>query len=146
MSPVLTHDARGQKTDPLSFLPEGLLDCPSLKPVQFDVQSRSQAFMKAWSKGVHFVGKEWFVDDHWKAVAATAEDCLPVPNILELNDALNTMGGAKRLFFSLMVSLYSPNEGKAMLKYCGFRGLADLACLDVERRQIISDLIMHCSV
>ena len=143
MNIVVSHSELGEKTKLAPFVSEQLLDRSLLKPVQFDVQSRSHAFTSAWSKGVQFVGEQWFVDDPWGGAAATGEECIPTPNVLKLNDALETMGGAQCLFFSLMVSFYSPREGSAMLKRCGFCGLADLSRLDTERRQIISDLMMH---
>lgn len=143
MNTVLSHSELGQTTELVPLVSEQLLDRQLLKPIQFDVKSRSHAFTSAWSKGVQFVGEQWFVNDSWGEAAATGEKCIPTPNVLMLSDALKSMGGAQCLFFSLMVSFYSPLEGNAMLKQCGFNGLADLSRLDTEHRQIISDLMMH---
>ena len=62
-----------------------------------------------------------------------------------LNDALGVLSGGQRMFLSAMVSFYNSREGAAMLKRCGFEGLADLGGLDLERRQVIADLVLNYS-
>ena len=47
------------------------------------------------------------------------------------------------MFLSAMVSFYNAREGAAMLRRCGFEGLSDLGGLDLERRQVISDLMLN---
>lgn len=47
------------------------------------------------------------------------------------------------MFLAAMVSFYIAGEGTAMLRHCGFEGLADLGCLDLQRRQVISDLVLN---
>ncbi len=44
-----------------------------------------------------------------------------------------------------MVSIYNAREGAAVLKHCGFEGLSDLGGLDLERRQVIADLVLNYS-
>lgn len=65
------------------------------------------------------------------------------PNMLMLNDALGVRSGGQRMFLSAMVSFYNAREGAAMLKRCGFEGLSDFGGLDLERRKVIADLILH---
>lgn len=65
------------------------------------------------------------------------------PNMLKLNDALGVLSSGQRMFLSAMVSFYNAREGGAMLKHCGFEGLADLGGLDLERRKLIADLVLH---
>ena len=47
------------------------------------------------------------------------------------------------MFLSAMVSFYNTDEGGALLKRCQFEGLADLGGLDLERRKVIADLLLH---
>lgn len=115
-----------------------------IKPIPFDTPSPS--FTRAWKKGVELLGNQWFVDEASTSASAVGEKCIPKPNVLLLGDALDSLGGADALFFSLMVGFYSTSEGKSMLRRCNFSGLADLACLDATRRQVICDLILHSGI
>lgn len=63
--------------------------------------------------------------------------------MLMLNDALGVLSSGQRLFLSAMVSFYNAREGSAMLKRCGVDGLADLGNLDLQRRKVIADLLLH---
>ncbi len=47
------------------------------------------------------------------------------------------------MFLSSMVSFYDAREGGAMLRRCQFEGLADLGGLDLQRRKVIADLLLH---
>lgn len=115
----------------------------TLKPINVD--ACPAAFAEGWRRGVELVGKEWFVDDVDDASGQTLkQQCLPQPNILLLTEAMQTLGGAQRLFFALLVSFFCPAEGEVMLRQCRFSGFADLSCLDHERRQVIADLVVHC--
>ena len=65
--------------------------------------------------------------------------------MLLLNDALDVLSGGQRMFLSAMVSFYNAREGGSMLRRCGFEGLSDLGGLDLERRQVIADLVLNYS-
>lgn len=104
-----------------------------------------QAFFLAWKRGVGIVGHEWFGDGTREGLlrAKTRYDLRP--NLLLLNDALRILSSSQGLFLSAMVSFYNVREGAAMLRRCGFEGLADLGLLDLERRQVIADLVLNHS-
>ncbi|TBU88451.1 hypothetical protein [Phytopseudomonas dryadis] len=107
--------------------------------------SAPQAFFQAWKRGVELVGPEWFGDGTRDGLrhAASAGDLLP--DMLALNDALSVLSRSQGLFLSAMVSVYNAREGAAMLRRCGFEGLSDLGDLDLERRQVIADLVLNYS-
>lgn len=103
------------------------------------------AFFQAWKRGVKVVGPQWFGDGTHEGLrhAVSIEDLRP--DMLGLNDALRTLSSNQGLFLSLMVSFFNAREGAAMLRRCRFEGLADLGDFDLERRQIIADLLMNYS-
>lgn len=107
--------------------------------------SASDAFFQAWKRGAEIAGPEWFGDGTREGLRSAASKWDLRPNLLVLNDALGVLSGGQRMFLSAMVSFYNAREGAAMLKRCGFEGLADLGGLDLERRQVIADLVLNYS-
>lgn len=103
------------------------------------------AFFQAWKRGVEIAGPEWFGDGTRESLCHATSKWDLRPNLLMLNDALSVLSGGQRMFLSAMVSFYNAREGAAMLKRCGFEGLADLGGLDLERRQVIADLVLNYS-
>ena len=104
-----------------------------------------EAFFEAWKRGAEIAGHEWFGDGTREGLRRAASKWDLRPNLLELNDALGVLSGGQRMFLSAMVSFYNSREGAAMLKRCGFEGLSDLGGLDLERRQVIADLVLNYS-
>ncbi|VFR73711.1 FIG01211190: hypothetical protein [plant metagenome] len=104
-----------------------------------------QAFFLAWKRGVEIAGPEWFGDGTREGLQRATVKWDLRPNLLLLNDALGVLSGGQRMFLSAMVSFYNAREGAAMLRRCGFEGLADLGGLDLERRQVIADLVLNYS-
>ncbi|PBK03675.1 hypothetical protein CNQ84_13960 [Pseudomonas abyssi] len=107
--------------------------------------SAPHVFLQAWKRGVAIAGPEWFGDGTEAGLRTATNKWDLCPNLWVLNDALDILSGGKRLFLSVMVSFYNAEEGGAMLERCGFMGLADLAALDLERRQVIADLVLNYS-
>lgn len=107
--------------------------------------SAPDAFFQAWKRGAEIAGPEWFGDGTREGLRSAASKWDLRPNLLVLNDALGVLSGGQRMFLSAMVSFYNAREGAAMLKRCGFEGLADLGGLDLERRQVIADLVLNYS-
>ena len=104
-----------------------------------------EVFFEVWKCGVEIAGPEWFGDGIREGLRRVASKWDLRPNLLELNDALGVLSGGQRMFLSAMVSFYNSREGAAMLKRCGFEGLSDLGGLDLERRQVIADLVLNYS-
>ena len=103
------------------------------------------AFFQAWKRGAEIAGPEWFGDGTREGLHRATSKWELRPNLLMLNDALGVLSGGQRMFLSAMVSFYNAREGAAMLKRCGFEGLSDLGGLDLERRQVIADLVLNYS-
>lgn len=104
-----------------------------------------QAFFEAWKRGVELAGPNYFGSTDYELnhlVHATNKDHLR-PILLRIADDLGVLSGGERLFLSAMVSFYDSREGGAMLKRCGFEGLSDLGRLDLQRRQIVADLLLN---
>ncbi|MFW2928954.1 hypothetical protein [Pseudomonas aeruginosa] len=102
-----------------------------------------ETFFQAWKRGAEIAGAEWFGDGTHEGLRRAESKWDLRPNLLVLNDALGVLSGRQRMFLSAMVSFYNAREGAAMLKRCGFEGLADLGGLDLERRQVIADLVLN---
>jgi hypothetical protein len=122
-------------------LPQELLDQIALEQLHFD--RAPQAFFAAWKRGVEITGAEWFGDGTREGLQRATVKWNLRPNIQMLSDALGVLSSGQRMFLSAMVSFYNAREGGAMLKRCGFEGLSDLGGLDLERRKVIADLVLH---
>ncbi|KSK92055.1 hypothetical protein [Pseudomonas aeruginosa] len=124
-------------------LPEDVLDQMALEQAHFD--AAPQAFFEAWKRGAEIAGPEWFGDGTPEGLQRAASKWDLRPKVLLLNDALDVLSGGQRMFLSAMVSFYNAREGGAMLRHCGFEGLSDLGGLDLQRRQVITDLVLNYS-
>lgn len=102
-----------------------------------------EAFFQAWKRGVQIAGYQWFGDGTREGFARAKTKWELRPDLLVLNDALGVLSSGERMFLSAMVSIYNAPEGGAMLKRCGYEGLSDLGGLDLERRRVIADLVLH---
>ena len=99
--------------------------------------------MQAWKRGVQIAGAEWFGDGTHAGLQQATSKWELRPNVQRLNEALGVLSSGQRLFLATMVSFYNASEGGAMLKRCQFEGLADLGGLDLERRKVIAELVLH---
>ncbi|WP_313024532.1 hypothetical protein [Pseudomonas lopnurensis] len=122
-------------------LPPELLDQLALEDLHF--AQAPEAFFKAWKRGAEIAGAEWFGDGTVEGLRLATSKWHLRPNMLQLNDALGVLSGGQRMFLSAMVSFYNSREGGAMLRRCQFEGLADLGGLDLQRRRVIADLVLH---
>ena len=101
------------------------------------------AFFQAWKRGAEIAGAEWFGNGTQAGLERATTKWDLRPNMLLVNDALGVLSAGQRMFLSAMVSFYNAREGAAMLRRCGFEGLADLDGLDLERRKVIADLVLN---
>lgn len=124
-------------------LPEDVIDQIAREEAHFVLAPA--AFFHAWKRGVEIAGVEWFGNGTREGFLNATSKWDLRPNLLLLNDALGVLSGGQRLFLSAMVSFYNAREGAAMLKRIGFEGLADLGGLDLERRQVIAQLVLNYS-
>lgn len=122
-------------------LPQEVIDLIAREERHF--ADAPEAFFQAWKRGVELAGPEWFGDGTRAGLQCAATKWDLRPRVLLLNDALGVLSGGQRMFLSAMVSFYNAAEGAAMLRRCGFEGLSDLGNLDLERRQVIADLVLN---
>lgn len=122
-------------------LPQDALDQITREILHFD--NAPAAFLEAWKRGIQIAGVEWFGDGTREGLQQAKSKWELRPNVQRLNDALGVLSGGQRMFLSAMVSFYNASEGGALLKRCQFEGLADLGGLDLERRKVIADLLLH---
>ncbi|MDH0639248.1 MULTISPECIES: hypothetical protein [Pseudomonas] len=122
-------------------LPPDVLDQITRELQHFD--NAPAAFLDAWKRGIQFAGVEWFGDGTHEGLQHAKSKWELRPNVQRLNDALGVLSSGQRMFLSSMISFYNASEGGALLKRCQFEGLADLGGLDLERRRVIADLLLH---
>jgi len=106
-------------------------------------RNAEQTFLEAWKRGVAIAGPSGF-GDGTRAGLMTAKTKWDLrPNLVALNRAMGTLSPGQRMFVAAMVSFYNSRDGGAMLKCCGFDGLADFGGLDLSRRKVIADLTLN---
>lgn len=102
-----------------------------------------QAFFVTWRYGVSIAGYRWFGDGTLSNMEQANSKWDLCPRMQAIRKALGVLSSGERLFLAAMASFYNANDGGKLLKLCGFRGLADLDTLDVERRQVIARLMLY---
>lgn len=102
-----------------------------------------QAFFEAWKRGVQIAGPQWFGDGTREGFEHATDKWDLRPSMRSIRSALGVLSPGERMFLAAMASVYNAREGGALLKRCGFQGLSDLTGLDLERRQVIADLVLH---
>jgi hypothetical protein len=104
-----------------------------------------QAFFDAWRRGVELAGPALFGEGTRESFDRAAGKWDLCPNVDLISEAISVMSSGERVFLAAMVSFYNAEHGGALLKRVGVHGLADLGGLDLKRRRIIADLLMHYS-
>lgn len=125
----------------IQSLPPQLLDQLAREDLHF--AQAPEAFFKAWQRGVKIAGAGWFGDGTREGLQHATNKWQLCPDLRRINQALGVLSSGERMFLSAMVSFYNARDGGAMLKRCQFEGLADLGGLDLERRKVIADLLLH---
>ncbi|MBS0417993.1 MAG: hypothetical protein JSR66_09790 [Proteobacteria bacterium] len=102
-----------------------------------------EVFLSAWKRGVTFVGSHLFgaVPHADVELAQTKWDLRPKVRVI--GRALRSMLPLEQIFVAGLVSFYNAEDGGHLLKRAGFRGLIDLAPLDLPRRAVIAGLILN---
>jgi len=100
-------------------------------------------FFQAWKRGVAIAGHTWFGNGTRENLVVAVSIWDLCPRMSDIDDHLDVMSRGERLFLAAMVSFYNAYDTAFLLKRCGFEGLADLGRLDLERRKVITDLILN---
>ncbi|MFP9230722.1 hypothetical protein [Pectobacterium cacticida] len=103
------------------------------------------AFFQAWKQGVEIAGPQWFGDGTLDGLYQAQDKWELCPDVPRISKAIGVMSGGERMFLAAMVSFYNERKGGALLKRCGFHGLAGFSGLDLQRRQVIAELVLHYS-
>jgi hypothetical protein len=101
------------------------------------------AFFDAWKRGVKIAGPQWFGDGTRDGLQRATKKWDLCPRCDAITDAFGVLSSGERMFLAAMVSIYSGYDGGALLRRCDFEGLCDLGGLDLERRQVIVDLLLN---
>jgi hypothetical protein len=100
-------------------------------------------FLSAWKRGVALAGSHLFGagPDADVELAQTKWDLCPKVRVI--GRAMRAMRPLEQFFLAGLVSFYNAEDGGHLLKRAAFRGLIDLAPLDLARRAVIADLILN---
>ncbi|WP_338807022.1 hypothetical protein V8U11_08150 [Pseudomonas chlororaphis] len=101
------------------------------------------AFFAAWKRGVEIAGPRWFGNGTRDGLIQARNKWDICPDVPRIGKALGFMSSGERMFLAAMVSFYNSRKGATLLRRSGFEGLADLSGLDLQRRQVIADLVLH---
>ncbi|MBV59847.1 MAG: hypothetical protein CMH65_00930 [Nevskiales bacterium] len=124
-----------------SSLPQEVLDQIARERAHF--VNAPSAFFQAWKQGVAMAGPRLFGDgtrEGWERSSDKWDLC---PKTSLIKRTIGAMSSGEKVFLAALVSFYNSREGGALLKRCGVVGLADLGGLDLERRQVITGLLLN---
>ena len=104
-----------------------------------------QAFFDAWKRGVELAGPTLFGEGTRESFARAVDKWDLCPNVDAIGEAIGAMSSGERVFLAAMVSFYNAEDGGVLLQRVGVHGFADLGGLDLPRRRVIADLLLHYS-
>ncbi|KXU38354.1 hypothetical protein AXE65_01970 [Ventosimonas gracilis] len=122
-------------------LPDGALEQIEREQQHFELAPHE--FFHAWKRGVEIAGPQWFGEGSREGLNRASSIWDLRPNLPMIAEALDVLSRGERLFLAAMVSFYNAHDSAPLLKRCDFEGLADLGRLDLERRQVITDLVLN---
>lgn len=102
-----------------------------------------QSFFDAWRQGVELAGPGLFGKGTSDGLDLAACKWDLRPRMTEIRRCIGPMSSGQRVFLAALTSFYNAKEGGALCKRVGVHGLADLGVLDLQRRQVIADLILN---
>ncbi|MDR1935846.1 MAG: hypothetical protein LBS49_09780 [Candidatus Accumulibacter sp.] len=126
---------------PRPSLPQDVLDQIAREERHFS--QAAGKFFQAWKRGVEIAGSQWFGDGTRAGLQSAASKWDLCPQVAPIQDALGVLSGGERMFLAALVSFYDSCDGGELLKRCDFQGLADLAGLDLDRRQVLAELLLY---
>lgn len=123
------------------FLPSEFVD--QIAREQRHFAAAPDAFLQAWKRGVQLAGPQWFGDGTPEGLSLARDKWDLCPDVPRISKAVGVLSGGERMFLAAMVSFYNERKGGALLKRCGFHGLADFGGLDLQRRKVLADLVLN---
>lgn len=98
-------------------------------------------FLAAWKRGVKLAGEDYFI------VIGTVDDATDKnqlrPNYEVIDRALSCVSGGEAIFLAALYSFYNAYDGQRYLEQVNNPNITDLACLDREHVEIISELFLN---
>jgi len=122
-------------------LPEEIIQKIDREREHFEVALHE--FFASWKRGVEIAGHQWFGNGTRENLAVATSIWDLRPRLAAIDEHMGVMSRGERLFLAAMASFYNAQDSAPLLKRCDFDGLADLGRLDVERRQVIADLLLY---
>tara|TARA_R110001599_G_scaffold192503_1_gene387940 strand:+ start:61105 stop:61506 length:402 start_codon:yes stop_codon:yes gene_type:complete len=101
------------------------------------------AFFRAWKRGVRLLSPALFGLGTQAQIDQAQDKWELCPNLETIDQAIDVMSSGERVFLATLVSFYNAEIGGALLKRVGVHGLSDLGGLDLDRREVIADLILY---
>jgi len=101
------------------------------------------AFFHAWKRCVALASPSLFGDGSGTDLAQASSKWALCPRLPAIHAAIGPMSHGERVFLAALASFYDTEDGGALLRRGGVHGLADLGILDLTRRQLIAQLIIH---
>ena len=106
-------------------------------------EGASSRFFDAWKRAVALAGYRYFGDDTKASWDAANDKWALVPDADLIRSALGVLSHGERIFLAALYCFYNDIDGKDMCAAAGLNTVLDLTILDMEHKQIISDLLFN---
>lgn len=105
--------------------------------------SAASRFFAAWKQGVTLARPHYFGDGTKEGLAAATDKNDLQPNLKRISQALGVLSHGEAVFLVAMYSFYNDQDAAKLWRKAGVKTIGDLSVLDLERRQIIADLMVN---
>lgn len=104
-----------------------------------------QHFFQTWKQAVLLAGPVYFGNGKRDSVTEARDKWDLCPDVPLIQSAIGVMSHGEQVFIAALVSFYDDETGGRLLRRAGVNGLADFGLLDMQRRALIANLIIHYS-
>jgi len=105
--------------------------------------SAAGRFFEAWKRGVELARPHYFGDGTKEGLAAATDKNDLAPDLKRISDALGVLSHGEVIFLVSMYAFYNDKTAAKLWSDAGVKTIGDLSALDLERRQVIADLIVN---
>lgn len=100
-------------------------------------------FLAAWKRGC-LISPQYFGDGTMEGIEAATDKWQLAPNTEAIKKAVRSKSPGEAIFLAAMVSFYNDATSRQIQKAVGQSdGIGNLLRMDLERRQIIADLLVN---
>lgn len=100
-------------------------------------------FFEAWKRGVELARPHYFGDGTKEGLAAARDKNDLAPDLKRISDALGVLSHGEVVFLVSMYAFYNDQTAAKLWSKAGVKTIGDLSALDLERRQVIADLLVN---